>query len=272
MKTTINPIKNNMAENSKPGFHSRSKYFKKVLTNGCVKNIGPFERIHLAILGRIDGARGLPKLTDDGAWNSPFMNRETNGYEEFCTRLWGILQLENKSYYARLEELIRNIQHTQDLISEAKCSLSEAECSDFYTNVNRKKGEEALSDTQIKSRRAAERAKCLAPFKSKINSFEKQLASELDEFFNLYGKLKEDDNSVRLICHRVKEHTLQRLDVYWNAALIKHPEHTKMPVIPTVKPVFRAEQTYQKLHEKLMEQAETLHLQMAKHSDDKEAA
>lgn len=244
----------------------------KSLAKGSVKNIGFFEALRLKTAGRIDGAGGLPRQTDDSLWYSPFMNRETNGYEEFCSCIWGTLQLENEESYARLGELLSSIQQTQVLLVEAKCELLAAAGLDSYADAGRKKGEENLTDAQMKSRRASEREKRLVPLKNRIGALECRMSDGVAELSELYSRLVEDDNTTRIICHRVKAHTLQRLDLYWNAALKKHPDSNGMPVVPAVDLTENAERVYMESHEKLMDRAETLRIQLIDVTADKEVA
>ena len=88
----------------------------------------------------------------------------------------------------------------------------------------RKKGEDKLTDAQVKTRRKAEKEKNLLPLKSKVAGLEQELKEAEEAFAGLHSKLIEDDNTTRLICHRVKDHILMRIDVYWNSALMRHPE------------------------------------------------
>lgn len=244
----------------------------KSLAKGRVKNLGPIEAIKLKIAGHIDGAGGLPRMIDDNHWNSPFMNREINSYEEFCSRIWGSLQLENEDSYSYLDGLIRNIQQTQVLLEEAKYNLSAATHFDPQTDAVRKKGEEHLTEAQVKSRRAAEREKRLAPLRSKVRALEDKLSAEMTELSELHSQLVEDENTTRIICHRVKAHTLQRLDLYWNAALKKHTDSGGMPAVLAIDLTFLAEQVYKEAHEKLMDQVETLHVRMEDKTTEKGVA
>ena len=59
----------------------------KKLGNGKGKKVRFSESIGLKIIGCRDGRKGFPRLTDDNAWYSTFMNREVNSYEEFCSHI-----------------------------------------------------------------------------------------------------------------------------------------------------------------------------------------
>ena len=237
----------------------------------CKKQVGFLESVKLKCAGYIDGTRGLPKMTDNNCWNSAFINREINGYEELCSYIWAIHQLESKESYIRLDELTGNILQTKEFLKEAKYDLSVAGHDEEHSNVVRKNGEEKLTDAQVQFRRANEKEKHLAQFRSRVSVLEGELASGIAEFSELYGRLAEDDNTIRMICHCLKTHTLQRLDVYWNAALKKHPASGTMPAVLKVEVILKAEQKYIEMHKKKMDKAKMFIAQML-NDFDKEAA
>lgn len=274
MKISADVKKDNRSD-EKRGI-SRNKSFRrkrlKTLARGKAKHIGFFEAIPLKILGCADGARGMPQNSDGSGWNSAFMNREINAYEEFCSRIWAALQLESEDSYAGMDQLIDSIMHTQVLLEETRRNLSAAAYHEDHAQAVRQNGEDKLTDTQVETRRAKERAKRLAFFQSRIDTLERQLTSYAAEFSRLRTKLTEEDNSTKLICERVMNHTLQRLDVYWSSVLRKHPQKAELPDAPAVRLTFRSEQTYMKQHEALRNKAEKLCTQMAEYFAGKEAA
>lgn len=97
------------------------------------------------------------------------------------------------------------------------------------------------------------------------------LGSDGNNYYSKAGnRILEDNNSTRMICNRVKDHLHQRMDVYWNAALRKHPDNARMPVIPCVEVKSRAEAVYLEPHMLLMQRAESLSQTLS--DDEKEAA
>ena len=78
------------------------------LGRGKIRGVGLFERIGLKITGRLDGMRGLPREEPSGTWTSPHLDREVRSYDEFASRMWGQLQIEEEDVYARLGTLIRS--------------------------------------------------------------------------------------------------------------------------------------------------------------------
>lgn len=240
------------------------------LNRGKIKGIGFFEGIGLKITGRIDGSRNLPRECDTGHWISPHLDREVRSYDEFSSRIWGYLQIEEEDEYARLGELMDSLVHTQAQLEIAKGELKEALSYEGATDIFRKHGESRLTEAQVAARRARESAKRLVPFKSRVSSLQSKLVSEVGEFSALRSKIIEDNNSTRMICARVREHLLQRMDVYWNSALHKHSENARMPVVPSIEVLSRAEIVYMELHRALMQKAEILSQSLLK--DEMEVA
>lgn len=239
------------------------------LSRGKVKGVGFFEKIGLKIAGFIDGRRSLPRENPAGGWVSPHLDREVHSYDEFASQMWGHLQIEEEKAYAHLGELMDSLVHTRTLLEEAKTALVEATEDEKSADTSRMYGESKLTDGQVIARRANERAKRLAPLKTRVSSLQNKLSSEIDEFSELRNRILEDNNSTRMICNRVKDHLLQRMDVYWNAVLWKHPDNTRMPVVPRVEVESRAEAVYMEPHTLLMQRAESLSQTL---SDDKKEA
>lgn len=240
------------------------------LSKGKVKGIGFFEGIGLKIAGRIDGSRNLPRECDNGYWISPHLDREIRSYDEFSSRMWGHLQIEEENEYAHLGELMDSIVYTRTQLETAKAKLKETLSYEGTPDNSRKHGESKLTEAQVAARRTSERAKRLEPFKSQVSILQSKLVSEVDEFSALRNKIIEDNNSTRMICSRVKEHLLQRMDVYWNSALYKHSENARMPAVPSIEVTSRAETVYMEPHKVLMQKAEMISRSLSK--DETEVA
>ena len=249
----------------------RKQRYKKVNT-GKGKKIGFFESIGLKIKGFCDGRKGFPRQTDKNDWFSPFMNQEVNSFEEFCSHTWGSLQIENEGEYARLEELMDGIRQKKRLLEVAKADFAVAATRENDSESARKKGEDKLTDAQIRARRKAEKEKKLAPVKKKVAGLEQELKNAEETFSALHSKLVEDDNTTRLICHRVRDHILMRLDVYWNSALRRHPDGASMPVVPVIELKDEAEEAYLSLHKVLMKHAAAIRDAIQDEAAEKEVA
>lgn len=236
-----------------------------------VKNVRFLEALKLRKAGRIDGTYGLPKQVDADYWNSTFIDGEANGYEEFCSRMWERLQQRNEGAYVRLEELSNQILQTYSGLEAAKAELSAACYSGKQEGFVRKTGEDKLTDAQVRARRTTEDAKRLEPLKSKVDVLENTLTCAVTEVSMIRSRLQEGENTTRMICYRMKEHILRRIDVYWNAALKTHPDSAEMPVVPEVELTSRGEQAYMRLHESLISRVEALCIQVADNKVKKEA-
>lgn len=240
------------------------------LNKGKVKGIGFFEGIGLKIRGRIDGSRNLPRECDDGHWCSPHLDREVRSYDEFSDTMFGQLQFEKQDVYERLGTLMDSLALTKSQLASAEDDLAAALSMESGVNASRKHGESKLTDAQVAARRANERDKRLAPLRRRVSELQSKLAAESDEFSSLRNKIIEDNNSVRMICFRVRDHLLQRMDVYWNSAMLTHSENARMPVVPSIEVASRAEEIYMESHQALMQRAELLSQSLSK--EEKEAA
>lgn len=249
----------------------RKQRYKKVNT-GKGKKVGFLESIDLKIKGFCDGRKGFPRQTDKNDWFSPIMNQEVNSFEEFCSHTWGSLQIENEGEYARLEELMDGIRQKKGLLEAAKADFAVAATRENDSEFARKKGEDNLTDAQIRARRKAEKEKKLAPVKKKVAGLEQELKNAEEAFSALHSKLVEDDNTTRLICHRVRDHILMRLDVYWNSALRRHPDGSSMPVVPVIELEDEAEEAYLSLHKVLMKRAAAIRDAIQDEAAEKEVA
>lgn len=240
------------------------------LHKGKLKGIGFFEGIVLKIRGRIDGSRNLPRECGDGHWLSPHLDREIRSYDEFSDTMFGQLQFEKQDEYERLGTLMDSLALTRSQLASAEADLAAALSMESGVDTSRKHGESKLTDAQVAARRANERDKRLAPLRRRVSELQSKLVEESDKFSTLRNKIIEDNNSTRMICARVRDHLLQRMDVYWNSAMLKHSENARMPVVPSIEVTSRAEEIYMEPHKALIQRAELLSKSLSK--EEKEAA
>lgn len=164
------------------------------------------------------------------------------------------------------------IRQKKGLQEMAKADLAVVAKRENDSESARRKGEDNLTDAQIRARRKAEKEKKLGPVKKKVASLEQELKNSEEAFSALYSKLVEDDNTTRLICHRVRNHILMRLDVYWNSALRRHPDGASMPVVPVIELEDEAEEAYLSLHKVLMKRAAVIRDAVQDGAAEKEVA
>ena len=238
--------------NYKKNFYQKNK---KLLKKYKKNRLGFFETVTLTAAGFLDGLRELPMVDTEGCWLSPFMVKEKDTYDKFCSSIWTDLQMENKDLYAKAEEAADKMNRLEDALKEARKGLHDAVCVEDDIEIVRKKGEDQLTEEQVKRRRKQEKMKRFTPLVNKIKDLEEQVGKEMDKLIKIYPKLSEDIETTKMICDCGKEQMKQRLDVYWNAALYKHPNYASMPTGPCLIPETgcKAQQIYLEKHEKLLE-------------------
>ena len=237
---------------------SKQKNLRNTLEQGRIRQLRLTERLSLWVAGRRDGRRGLPALDEDGIWNSPLLHRERDAYEEFCARTWGRQQLDLEGNYAALSRLIRNYEHAIRECGEAEAALNLRQAAEQSSGNLRKKGEDGLTEAQVASRRSREREQRLASYRAGVGEARVKREKALEELAVLHAELLEAEHSGRMACGRVREHTLQRADAYWNAALRCHRNRDKLPLSPNMICMDSAEEQFMKSHEVMMKQAEEL--------------
>ena len=236
------------------GTGNLTRYQTRLLARGKARRIGWLEAIPLKLAGHRDGTRGLPKKDDAGEWASAVLSRESHSFKEFCDRTWGRLQIDLAERFSRLGYLTEEAGRLENRLEEIQQELEKAEgttTSDSLTE--RHKGEELLSENQIKHRRARENDRRLQPYRSARQMIEIKLRECLQEAIAIRSEITEANNAARLICERVMDHTRQRLDVYWQSAIDSHPEGGRLPAVPSVRLVPEAEIVYFQQHRPFLE-------------------
>lgn len=120
------------------------------LSKGKIKGLGIFEKIGLKIVGFIDGRRSLPREDTAGGWDSPHLDREVRSYDEFASRMWGHLQIEEETAYAHLGKLMDSIGHMKSLLEDAKADLASEQ--EKVSDASPKHGESKLTEAQVVAR------------------------------------------------------------------------------------------------------------------------
>lgn len=215
------------------------------LNRGKLKPLRFFERIRLWLAGRRDGKRGLP-AEENGIWRSPYLDGEVRKYQEFCCRMWGRLQLEAEERRADIRRLQSAIPHTEALLREAREVLDEEKRSLALRCGIRRKGEESMTDAQVRCRRERELAPRLSELQSRVRALEDRLEREKAGILAKRSDLLEAEESTAMICRRVLEHTGLRAAAYWGAAMKYRPEGSAMPMTPTLEVSREAEADYRR--------------------------
>lgn len=221
--------------------------------------MGIFASLGPMIVGTLDGGRGLPRLLD-GNWSSPFIVREFDRTEAIIMSTWAEFQSKNEAAFVRLAELADQLEKLERRYSAAVSELSEAkrQAKETAQHLRRKLGEKDLPEQTVYSRRLAENQRSLAPLQQQTEALNAELVATQAEFSALYHGLVEAQLTLKAACQCVAEHTRQRLDCYWSAALKRHPEKAVLPPAPVCDFSQRATEAYEALQAPLMNRVAAL--------------
>ena len=214
------------------------------------KRLGPVEAIHMRLSGRVDGNLGMPRETSDHVWTSPLIQKEIDAEQEHRERVWGATQINLEPYHMRTESLLTVIASNERKLDEVKARLKpvdEGACS------ARKRGEEELTEEQIQARRSREFERLNNKVRAEAREIEQAIEAYYEELSLLHCFNTESENTAKLTCERVMDHTRQRIDAYWRSAMKVHPESKNMPVLPFLPRETVAEAAYMERHGKLNE-------------------
>ena len=220
------------------------------LKNGMTKGIFLWEVIYMYWYGIIDGRNGIPKENQEGLWVSSIINKEKNRYEEYCTKMWGSKEIELREIFERCEVLKKEIPL---MVRRLECAREQEKKSEPVL-IERKHGEEELSDNQVAARRKREEAKRKKLNHAEVAKLESELLEEYNELLETYNYSIEIANGIRFICSRVLKHSNQRLDIYWRAVLKVHPENERMPMVVFELGKPQAEEMYLEKHKGISEE------------------
>lgn len=233
---------------------------EETLVGKAIGNIGFFEAFPLKIAGMIDGARGLPKRDPDGNLSSPFEEKELHFIMEQCSIHWGKRQIREAGNYIRLGELLDQIAELNREADEVQDAIAKRRQEVTPDTSERRRGEEQLPEELIKARRIREYEKGFEPLKQRLAKLQAQIRELLSEADALRNQITEANNITRMICRKAMDHTRQRIDIYWNGVLKKHPNSADIPATPELRMIPGAEITYYRQHRAFLEEAaKTIH-------------
>lgn len=216
------------------------------------------ETLAMRLRGRFDAKRELPKLMDDGAWDSPRIRIERRKFLERTAKLWAGLSIEHQEPATRLYELAASAVNCADELETARSRWEEAQAKMRREIPARLKGEDRLTDSQLAARRSAEARKANAPLKDKLDRLEGEYEAYVAEISKLRSEIVEDIRVTGMISGKINEHALARIAVYWDAALKKHASKGKLPVEPAVELFDMAGKDYAALRKELLEEADRM--------------
>ena len=239
----------------------------KRLKNGRQQRLGFLEKVRLRFAGRRDGKLGLPRLTD-GIYTSPFINGEVRGYTEFSAHIWCVLQSELEDTYSSLSAAADKLTRDLARLREAEDALAQMPPADLSL---RYAGEERLTETQVRERRSREQEKRLRKTMERLQTVREEVAAAQAELSYQTAAILETEQSARLVCAAVREHTRRRISFYWGCALRRHPDKERIPTVPSADQLEntadQAEVLYLAGHESLIAHAKALTGQTEKEAE-----
>ena len=224
------------------------KYFEKNLARHEKAKLGFLERLRLRSRGSLDGRAGLPRQDEAGQWTSPFIQQELNACSEAHNKVVGTLSLRLDEEYTAAVYLAERIERALARIAEIEGSLPEPPGAEAL-NV-RKRGEEALSESQVRHRRRREFEREKNRLSSQIHSLQAQADEDYDQLIRLKSDLDQKQSEAEIVCAKILCHVQQRVDCYWDAALHAAEAGDAMPVIFAGLVPSEVLAQYRKLHER----------------------
>ena len=99
----------------------------KRIGHGMTGTLGLFETWKLKREGRSDGSIGLPKREEGDRWCSPKLSRESDFYEEFCAKVWGITESYTEELHVEAMNCLDCIRRLKKEIEKLKTTAELAE-------------------------------------------------------------------------------------------------------------------------------------------------
>lgn len=223
----------------------------KRIGHGMTGTLGLFETWKLKREGRSDGSIGLPKREEGDRWCSPKLSRESDFYEEFCAKVWGITESYTEELHVEAMNCLDGIRRLKKEIEKLKTVVLQKPTDKELSE--RRKGEEKLTDGLVRKRRGKELGKKERDHRTKLRGLEQKLEEEEVQFFTVKNRLTEAGTLAALICMRKKSKVNQRVDVYWDAVLRVHPMAMEIPVESRTPGIPEVEREYLERHNRILE-------------------
>ena len=223
------------------------RFLLKSLRDGKKAKLSIIERVFLRRIGRKDGRHSFPRENSDGLWTSPTIQREINACNESLNRICGTLQVKLEEKYTKAAKLADKIKYYEMRISVLKQdmpdSLTEEECN------ARKHGEEKLTNSQIYNRRMREYKQSVNGIQTQIDKLREEADADYKELIDLKNYLAQKNYETEFVCSRIRNHTQQRIDYYWNAAShISYESERNIPAVFTELPIRDVLESYKQFH------------------------
>ena len=235
------------------------KFLLKSLRREKKSRLSLIEQLALGWRGKRDGRHGLPREDAEGQWTSPTIQKELNSCNESHNRIYGTLQIKLAEKYQMAGRLADRLEHHGIKIGELELYLPKA-LTDAESAI-RKYGEEKLTDTQVQNRRFREYERQKQKYQAQIDQAREEAEKDYEKLIELKNELIQKNYEAELVCERIRSHTQQRIDYYWNAASYALYENNQIiPASFTQVQIPDAAEAYRTLHmEKEQKITETIH-------------
>lgn len=237
----------------------KSKKRLKTLNKGKTKSLGFIERMSMKYAGWVDGRKGLLRCNANGIWQSSTLKQEIDSYEEFCAKQFADLKVEEEEEFRQMNILFDKIIPLRKKLDDAKRQLSVVIGKEM-NQIERKEGEENLTEVQVIARRNREREEQLQPLRKKVITYETQLSATIEDIFTRLSQVKESFDSTIKGTNRILQHCQRRVDLYWHSAMCYIPD---LPALPNVVFSDASEQAFATHYNKVVEKAENLRMELA---------
>ena len=214
--------------------------------------MGPIESFLVKKHGTADGRKGLPKQTESGTWCSPWMKKEEAAYEESCSKAWGYLQLSLTEEYTLIGRLLDQAERIEGEVAQLMAQKPEKPSASELTY--RMKGEESLSEDQVRRRRNRDYAKKASRYGAHTAELKAQIMETRKKLEEVMNYVLEVCKGTKMCCERVRNHVIQRRNLYWESAYVNHARKADMPAFPDPVPLTSVSETKYMAQHKVMEE------------------
>lgn len=223
-------------------------YKSRKLTRKKARQLGLVESFRMVRIGRKDGRIGLPKPDEQNKWSSPQLRKESDAYREFHAAAWARAEIELANIHVEAENLFREIRRSEKQL-EALLVAAPSEITTEQLN-RRYSGEETLDVDVINARRRKEYAKENAQFAAKKQGLETYLEQAYVRMLKLNAQIMQVEGATRLTCEKVRNHSMLRIDAYWQGTHKTHAKADSLPPEPLfICPDSKSEELYLSAHE-----------------------
>lgn len=217
------------------------------LKSKTMARIGYIERFFLKRAGLTDARAGLPKEWDGRMWLTAFIQKEKSACNETISKKMLIVQHRLQNHYVLAMELagrIKQIENQANLIAKR----FPAEPTDIELN-HRKNGEDDLTDEQIHRRRRCEYEKARLRIEKEVADVMKRADDDIRSLFIEESFISQMEHLAEIYVLRIKNHSRQRIDVYWSVLYANCEGREKIPAYYPQEQPSNLEVDFRKLHD-----------------------